>query len=43
MEEIAEVSISVDNGSSLNKNTKGQGSKDLNCLWYNDEALFKDG
>jgi hypothetical protein len=33
----------VGNSSMLNMNTKGQGSEDLNCLWYRDEELFKDG
>jgi hypothetical protein len=31
-EEIEEVSILVDNGSTLDKNMKGQSSEELNCL-----------
>jgi hypothetical protein len=33
----------VDNGSTLDNNMKGQGSEELNCLWYHDEEIFKDG
>jgi hypothetical protein len=31
-EEIVEVSILLGNGSTLDKNTKGQSSEELNCL-----------
>jgi hypothetical protein len=31
-EEIEQVSIFVDNGSTLDKNMKGQSSEELNCL-----------
>jgi hypothetical protein len=42
-EETEEVSIFGSNGSTLDKNMKGQSSKELNYLGYHEEELVKDG
>jgi hypothetical protein len=40
-EGIEEVSVLGGNGSTFDKNMKGQSSEELNCLWCHEEALKK--